>query len=649
VLRNCIFNGPHNGIQGGGRNMLFEGNYLRDLVMEVGDSGAWYAGRSWVSSRGTVIANNTWVRLRNRVGFSLGYANVMATYFDDQLSGLALTDNTYIDCASGLMLGGGRDCLIARNTFFGVDQPILFDNRGMNWQQNYCNVTCIANCNATCPSLGSGMTCNGSGPGFTPVAQQPVYAGQLVSDLVTYNVWMPPYSTAYPGVFTNLTRDFFSSAAWAAGPGKPGAWNASMGHVDGLACVPVNNVFANNSACAAKPAGLFAAPATNTDATIASWRSVSVGNTNGVNCTATVALPGLPATAGGVSPQVPTTIHTGSLDMMLPHIIPPSCYWRRPTPLPSASPTATASAAASQSASLAPSQSATVAASLSPQATGSSTASVALSASQSAAASLSGMGSPSALPTQQAGPTGPSLSPASSATASVTGTPGSAGGAAGISGGGSGGAAPSSAGAASGANAGAAAGSGASLPAATDRSFGTDIGIGVAVSLAALALVLGAGLLALQARRSRGRAILGSATGATDSAPLSVVAHQRNMSAQSSPIGGARHWRLNGMLSAAPASSAGSTDAAAGVAAGVPPPSWGQPLRARGGPHNVVMNPLLRAAAGSAGAEAPGSSNAGAVELVPISVGGSGALASTRRVTYTPLQSAHSTDRGALV
>jgi hypothetical protein len=109
----------------------------------------------------------------------------MATYFDDQLSGLALTDNTYIDCASGLMLGGGRDCLIARNTFFGVDQAILFDNRGMNWQQNYCNVTCIANCNVTCPLLGSGMTCIGSGPGYTcsPAAGVCGPAGQRAGDL----------------------------------------------------------------------------------------------------------------------------------------------------------------------------------------------------------------------------------------------------------------------------------------------------------------------------------------------------------------------------------------------------------------------------------------------------------------------------------
>jgi len=654
VLRNCIFNGPHNGIQGGGRNMLFEGNYLRDLVMEVGDSGAWYAGRSWVSSRGTVIANNTWVRLRNRVGFSLGYANVMATYLDDQLSGLALTDNTYIDCASGLMLGGGRDCLIARNTFFGVDQPILFDNRGMNWQQSSCNVTCIANCNATCPSLGSGMTCNGSGPGYTPAAQQPVYAGQLVSDLVTYNVWMPPYSTAYPGVFTNLTRDLFSPAAWAAGPGKPGAWNASMGHVDGLACVPVNNVFVNNSACAAKPAGLFAAPAANTDATIASWRSVSVGNTNAVNCTATAALPGLPATGAGAWPQVPTTIRTGSLDMMLPHIIPASCYWRRPTPLPSVSPTATASAAASQSASLAPSHTASVQASLSPQATVSPAASMSPAASQSAAASPSGTGtgSSSVLPTPQSAPTSPSLSPAASVTASATGTSGSGGGAAGISGGGGGGAAPSSGAGAGGATAGAAGGNDATSPAASGGSLGSDIAIGVAVSLAALALVLGAGLLALRARRWRGRAIMGPATGAAsastgDGAPLSVVAHQRNMASHSSPVGGAWHWRLNGMLSVAPGSSGGSTNAAAGVAAGVPPPSWGQAVRAHGGPHNVMTNPLLCAAAGIAGTEANG--NASTVGLVPISVSGSGALASTQRVTYTPLQSPHNTDRGVLV
>ena len=83
ITNNCIQHGPHQGLGGGGNNHLFRGNYLADLTTEVSDSGAFYIGRTW-AQRGHLVTNNTFSRIRNTVGFSLGYATTMAVYLDDQ-------------------------------------------------------------------------------------------------------------------------------------------------------------------------------------------------------------------------------------------------------------------------------------------------------------------------------------------------------------------------------------------------------------------------------------------------------------------------------------------------------------------------------------------------------------------------------------
>lgn len=171
---NSISNAPHNGFLGGGNNNIFKSNTLSDLCYEVSDSGAWYAGRSWVA-RGNVIVNNTFIRINNTEGYGLGSPSVQAIYLDDQLSGQTIVGNTFIDCVKGAFIGGGRDNFVGDNTCINTGYCVHVDNRGMNWQAASC-------------------------------AYNATYAGALVQQMFAVNYTSPPYSTAYPEMVTTLSN-----------------------------------------------------------------------------------------------------------------------------------------------------------------------------------------------------------------------------------------------------------------------------------------------------------------------------------------------------------------------------------------------------------------------------------------------------------
>ena len=66
-INNTVGDAPHTGMLGGGNDNIFRGNLFTDLTYESSDTGAWYAGRSWVA-RGNLIEGNTFVRIRNTIG-----------------------------------------------------------------------------------------------------------------------------------------------------------------------------------------------------------------------------------------------------------------------------------------------------------------------------------------------------------------------------------------------------------------------------------------------------------------------------------------------------------------------------------------------------------------------------------------------------
>lgn len=192
---NCVHNAPHTAISGSGNDLLFAKNYISDVLGEVGDSGAWYTGRNW-ATRGNVLRNNTFYRLRQRIPPVLGASAISSIYFDDQQAGQAAIDNTIIDVFQGFLIGGGRDNVVTGNTIINSSRPVYMDARGLSPPgsvfNNQCNITLTPPC-------------------------------VLLQSVLNVNYLQPPYSVRYPEIVNVTTY-------------KP--------------CTPVGNLIANNRYCA---------------------------------------------------------------------------------------------------------------------------------------------------------------------------------------------------------------------------------------------------------------------------------------------------------------------------------------------------------------------------------------------------------------
>jgi len=128
----------------------------------VSDSGAFYTGRSWID-RGNILRDNVFENIFMREPIHLGWPSVQGVYLDDQMSGWQIENNTFINCSTGVLVGGGRRNVVQNNHFLNCNLGVHFDNRGMNWQKDMC------------------------APG-----------GQFEMQLNSVNYKQPPWSKAYP-------------------------------------------------------------------------------------------------------------------------------------------------------------------------------------------------------------------------------------------------------------------------------------------------------------------------------------------------------------------------------------------------------------------------------------------------------------------
>eukprot|EP01063_Lacrimia_lanifica_P022599 TRINITY_DN3013_c2_g1_i2.p2 TRINITY_DN3013_c2_g1~~TRINITY_DN3013_c2_g1_i2.p2 ORF type:complete len:628 (+),score=238.67 TRINITY_DN3013_c2_g1_i2:44-1927(+) len=209
-VNNSIHDAPHQGMSGGGNDMLIEKNAFRRLCWEVTDSSAFYIGRSWVH-RGGMVRGNYFEDVVHIEPTHLGAPSIQAMYLDDEQSGWALVDNVVVNAMAGVLVGGGRDNNVTGNQFRQIQTyAIHFDNRGMGWQLAMCS------------------------PG-----------GLLRQQLYDVDYQRPPYATAYPKI---------------------------VGTLEDRPCVPVGNVFENNHASECPPGykGLI----DRTPDVVASWSSV---------------------------------------------------------------------------------------------------------------------------------------------------------------------------------------------------------------------------------------------------------------------------------------------------------------------------------------------------------------------------------------
>jgi hypothetical protein len=118
---------PHIALWFRGNDHLVEANEFAEVVYETGDAGAVYCGRDW-TAQGTVIRGNLFRDIR---GSDARFQN--GVYLDDMASGIAVEDNTFVRCNWGVLVGGGRDVTLRRNTFAACAKAVSWDARGVGW------------------------------------------------------------------------------------------------------------------------------------------------------------------------------------------------------------------------------------------------------------------------------------------------------------------------------------------------------------------------------------------------------------------------------------------------------------------------------------------------------------------------------------
>ena len=130
VRNNRIHDAPHNAVLYSGNEHLFERNEIYRVVMETGDSGAFYSGRDWTSQGN---------RLRQNYIHDLGagnpeHVNTMGVYLDDCDSGDTIEGNVFYRAGRAIMMGGGRDNAVLNNLVIDCPIGLHLDSRGMTWK-----------------------------------------------------------------------------------------------------------------------------------------------------------------------------------------------------------------------------------------------------------------------------------------------------------------------------------------------------------------------------------------------------------------------------------------------------------------------------------------------------------------------------------
>ena len=123
---NLIHDAPHNAVLYSGNEHLFEKNEIHHVVMETGDSGAFYTGRDW-GSQGTILRYNY---IHDLGMGNTNHANTMGIYLDDCDSGETLEGNVLVNVGRGFMIGGGRDNIMINNIVYDCIIGMSIDDRG---------------------------------------------------------------------------------------------------------------------------------------------------------------------------------------------------------------------------------------------------------------------------------------------------------------------------------------------------------------------------------------------------------------------------------------------------------------------------------------------------------------------------------------
>ena len=128
VRNNLIHDTPHVGIHYKGNNNLFEYNELYHIAQVSNDMGGFYTWGDW-TSRG------------NKIQYNFVHSSPQAdgVYCDDGDSGDHIQFNLFWGLHSGVLIGGGRDNLVANNVAIDCQKGYHLDDRGTSRGYNLEN------------------------------------------------------------------------------------------------------------------------------------------------------------------------------------------------------------------------------------------------------------------------------------------------------------------------------------------------------------------------------------------------------------------------------------------------------------------------------------------------------------------------------
>ena len=181
ILRgNRVSYGPQSGIMLFGNNHIVEKNDVYKVCLEGGDSGAFYMGQDMTQQGNIVRFNMFRDDTTSFTGTGDPNITVVGVYLDDFASGTTVTNNIFVSCGRGILMGGGRDNTVDNNEFYNCDQNVTADARGLTW------------------AAGS------------MVAGGPL---QIIEKIQAMKVWQAPYNVQYPHL-ANILNDQIAIPKW---------------------------------------------------------------------------------------------------------------------------------------------------------------------------------------------------------------------------------------------------------------------------------------------------------------------------------------------------------------------------------------------------------------------------------------------------
>lgn len=137
IENNILSNCPGPAISYAGNDIQFRNNEVYNAVMEMGDCGAIYAGRSWIEY-GNVFENNFVHSVGRNIG-SYDATTAKGVYMDDMITGQTFRGNIFYigkkEYSGGLEFSGGRDNVATGNTFINANYGFYAADRAIDATQ----------------------------------------------------------------------------------------------------------------------------------------------------------------------------------------------------------------------------------------------------------------------------------------------------------------------------------------------------------------------------------------------------------------------------------------------------------------------------------------------------------------------------------